>query len=164
MPPRGPARARLVPKTIGKPCAGNRHARFERGSCPFTDDISPCERTGSTNARFQAQRGSQESRPNPQTSRCWNRRNRCARNRRPQVSTSRRGAPIPKLQIVTVGELLAGQNSTRHHHGRRASLTSARRRRYRERRNSAAFSTRKTTSLIPDGPAADMKGRTLSMQ
>jgi putative addiction module component (TIGR02574 family) len=31
----------VVPTTIGKPCAGNRHARFERGSCPFTDD-NPC--------------------------------------------------------------------------------------------------------------------------
>src|SRR5437899_1951302 len=25
-------------QTIGKPCAGNPHARFERGSCPFTDE------------------------------------------------------------------------------------------------------------------------------
>src|SRR5450759_3679764 len=36
-------RACPVTKTIGKPCAGNRHARFERGSCPFTDE-APSQR------------------------------------------------------------------------------------------------------------------------
>ena len=35
------ARARLTKKTIGKPCAGNLHARFERGFCPFADDLRP---------------------------------------------------------------------------------------------------------------------------
>src|SRR5580658_6599175 len=31
-------RASSVKKTIGKPCAGNPQARFERGFCPFTDE------------------------------------------------------------------------------------------------------------------------------
>jgi RNA-directed DNA polymerase len=34
-------------ETIGKPCAGNPHARFERGSCPFSGQSR--ERIGSTN-------------------------------------------------------------------------------------------------------------------
>jgi hypothetical protein len=31
-------RASSVKKTIGKPCAGNPQAGFERGFCPFTDE------------------------------------------------------------------------------------------------------------------------------